>query len=168
MPELEVGALIAAYVAVALLLLSLHLYSNWGLLTKAAITVVVTGFFFVTYVSYPQLMGWPLVTDRLPSRLHLLGIQTVEPDSIYLWARDLDQGFGDKRPRAYELSYSKSLHQSAAKAGRKLRRNIAVMVEIDPLPDGPKAKISESAGTVVGNSIVRFSEVPEGLSPPKE
>lgn len=168
MPELEVGALIAAYVGMGILLLSLHIYSNWNPWVKAAATVMMVGFFFVSYTSYPMLMGWPLVTDKLPSRLHLLGIQTEEPDSIYLWARDLDQGFGDKRPRAYELSYSKSLHESAVNAGRKLRRNIAVMVEIDPLPDDQRTDITAGEGAVVGNSTVRFSEIPEGLSPPKD
>lgn len=168
MHGLEVGALIAAYVALGTLLLSLHLYSNWNVWIKAAATIVLTGFYYVTYVSYPQLQGWPLATERLPSRLYLLGIQTVEPNSIYLWARDLDQGFGNKRPRAYELPYSKSLHQRASRAGRKLRRNIAVMVEIDPLPEGGRALVKEGMGAVVLSSTVRFTEIPEGLSPPKE
>ena len=166
--DLGVGGLIAAYVVLGLLLLSLHLYSGWSPWIKGAVTLVVTGFYLVTYTSYPQLLGWPLATERLPSRLYLLAVHTTEPDTIYLWARDLDQGFGNKRPRAYELPYSKSLHKKVSRAGRKLRRNIPVMVEIDPLPPNTRPQIEQGEAVTVHASRVRFTDIPEGLAPLKD
>lgn len=162
---LGLEGLIAAYVALALILLSIHIYSGWNPWIKGAATLLVTGFCAVTYLSWPGLMGWPLNTEVLPQRLYLIGLDIAEPDSVFLWARDLDQGTGDRRPRAYDLPYSKALHERAAEAGTKLRRNLRVIVEIDPVEGRMRAATTNLP--VVHQSTVRFVDAPQGLIPEK-
>ncbi|WP_108881578.1 hypothetical protein [Anderseniella sp. Alg231-50] len=164
--ELGTGGLAAAYVMLGVILLSLHLYSRWSHWIKIMVTVLATVFMLVTYKSLPGLQGWPLTTDKLPSRLYLLAIEISEPDNIYLWARDLDVGTELQRPRAYELPYSSKLHQQAVGSGRKLRRNIAQIVEIDPA--GKTVKVPGSSDIPVKQNIIRFLDAPQGLLPPKE
>ena len=158
--------LIASYVALGIVLLSLHVYSNWSPWIKAAATLLLTLFFAVTYRSYPGILGWPVSTERLPARLYLIGLETAEPDQIYLWGRDLGNGVGYQRPRAYELPYSKSLHEKASEAGKKLRRGLRVIVELEPLGDMTLKTNAED--TVIGTSTVRFVDAPEGLVPEKQ
>ena len=157
--------LIAAYVALGIVMLSLHVYSNWSPWIKSGATVLLTLFFIVTYQSYPGILGWPVSTDRLPSRLYLIGLEMAEPDQIYLWGRDLGTGLEYHKPRAYELPYSKTLHEKASEAGKKLRRGLEVIVEIEPLGD-VKLKLN-AEDTVIGTSSVRFVDAPEGLVPQK-
>lgn len=160
-----IGGLTAAFIGLAVVLLSVHIYSNWNPFIKAAVTVLGIVLCVVTYNSYPKLVGWPVSTDTLPSRLYMVAIEIAEPDSIYLWARDLDHGLGSKQPRAYELSYSKSLHQIAEGARSKMRRGIAVIAEIEPA--GSVAKLTDASAVVVKSSKIRFIESPQGLLPPK-
>ncbi|MEO9873553.1 MAG: hypothetical protein ABJM26_17020 [Anderseniella sp.] len=164
--ELGTGGLAAAYVMLGVILLSLHLYSRWSHWIKIMVTVLATVFMIVTYKSLPGLQGWPLTTEKLPSRLYLLAIEISEPDSIYLWARDLDVGTELQRPRAYELPYSSKLHQQAVGSGRKLRRSIAQIVEIDPA--GKTVKVPGSSEVPVKQNVIRFLDAPQGLLPPKE
>ena len=164
---LGIGGLITAYVVLAAVLLSLHVYSNWSVWIKAFATVLVIGLCVVTYRSYPKLLGWPVATDVLPSRLYLVAVQVSEPDTVYLWAADLDKGLSRRRPRAYELEYSKTLHEQAERAGRKLRRGISVVVEIEPA-DGAVARVADEAAAVIKSLKLRFVDAPEGLFPKKE
>jgi hypothetical protein len=165
--ELGIGGLIGAYVLVAIILASLHLYSRWHPIIKAGVTVLACLFMVITYKSLPGLQGWPLNTDRLPSRLYLLAVEVSEPNNIYLWARDLDEGAtSQSRPRAYELPYSTKLHEIVIQSGRKIKRNIAQIVEIDPAAQ--TVKVNESAEVPVKQGIIRFLDAPQGLLPPKE
>ena len=164
--ELGTGGLAAAYVMLGVILVSLHLYSRWSHWIKIMVTVLATVFMLVTYKSLPGLQGWPLTTDKLPSRLYLLAIEISEPDNIYLWARDLDAGPKLPRPRAYELPSSSKRHQQAVSSGRKLRRNIAQIVVIDPA--GKTVKVPGSSDVPVKQNVIRFLDAPQGLLPPKE
>lgn len=166
MLNLGVPGLVAAYVALAVLLLSLHLYSNWSWWVKGAATLLLAGFYFVTYSSFPQLLGWPTPYDP-PKRLYLIGIDIAEPDYVYLWARDLDQGLGLTTPRAYRLPYSKLLHREAEEAGHKLRKRIPVIGEIDALPNAGLTA-ADGEATTVKTPSVRFVDAPEGLVPLKD
>ncbi|NNE24540.1 MAG: hypothetical protein HKN11_18215 [Rhizobiales bacterium] len=162
-----IWGLITAYVAVALVLLSLHIYSNWNFSIKAMATVIVMSLCAVTYKSYPGLLGWPVPSSSLPSRLYLVAIEVQEPDNVFLWAKNLDQGLGDRRPRAYQISYSKSLHEQAEQAGRKMRRGISMIAET--VSDG--GLVTLATGEVTTNSQtsqISFVEAPQGLLPDKE
>jgi hypothetical protein len=162
-----IAGLLVAYVGLAVVLLSIHIYSNWTAWVKSAVTVLGIGLCVVAYNSYPKITGWPVTSDSLPSRIYLLAIEIVEPDSIFLWARDLDQGLGFTPPRAYELPYSKLLHQHAEKARGRLKRGIAVIAEIEPA-EGGRAEVSEDDAVVVKSSRIRFVDAPQGLVPQKE
>lgn len=166
MTNLGIPGLVAAYVALAVLLLSLHLYSRWSWWVKAAATVVLAAFYFVTYGSVPQLLGWPVPHDP-PSRLYLIGIDVAEPDYVYLWARDLDQGLALTTPRAYRLPYSRSLHRAAEEAGRKLRRSLPVIAEIDAAPVAGVA-VEDGEALDRRKPTVRFLDAPEDLIPLKD
>ena len=56
---LGVISLIGSYVLLALLLLSLNLYSNWGWRVKTGAIALVSIFYLVTYLSFPPILGWP-------------------------------------------------------------------------------------------------------------
>ncbi len=162
-----IWGLTAAYFAIALILLSLHIYSRWSFSVKALATIVVLGLSVVTYKSYPGLLGWPVPSTSLPSKLYLVAVEVQEPDSIFLWAKDLDQGLADRRPRAYEISYSKSLHERAERAGRKIRRGIAMIAETNAEGSLPSTAAG-NVGSVNQSSRIRFFEAPQGLLPDKD
>jgi len=166
MIQLGVPGLIAAYVALAVLLLSLHLASRWSWWVKAAATLALAAFYFVTYESVPRLMGWPTAAEP-PGRLYLIGIEVAEPDWVYLWARDLDRGLAHTTPRAYRLRYSRALHRDAEEAGRKLRKSLPVIAEIDSAPLAAVA-VEEGEAAAAQEPRVRFLDAPEGLIPEKE
>ena len=166
MTNIGIGGLIAAYVALAVLLLSLHLYSSWNWGIKLAATLILAAFYFVTYGTLPQMLGWPTSYD-LPRRILVIGIDVAEPDHVYLWARDLDRGLGRTEPRAYRLPYSPALHQAAEQAGKKLRKGMPVIGEIEPGVAG-SLLVGEGEAAASVRPQVRFVDAPEGLLPPKE
>ena len=125
MYTLGTSGLIAAYVVVALLLLSVNLYTRWSWRVKALCTAVVAAFYLITYFSHPLLLGWP--TDaELPKRFNLVAIYVVEPDKssgnegeIFLWATDLRDGPSHAEPRSYRVPFSGELHAKVVEAGNK-------------------------------------------------
>ena len=164
--ELGIGGLTAAYMMLAIILVSLHLYSSWHGIIKVAVTVLTCLFMIVTYKSLPGLQGWPLNTNELPRRLYLVAVEIAEPNNIYLWARDLDDGTDLPAPRAYELPYSSKLHEQAIQSRKKLRRNIAQIIEVDPV--GKVIKVPGSSEIPVKQNVLRFLGAPQGLLPLKE
>ena len=165
--NLNIWGLTAAYVALAFILLSLHIYSRWSFGIKASATVLVLVLCAVTYKSYPGLLGWPVPRSSLPDKLFLVAIEVQEPDNIYLWAKDLGTGLGDRRPRAYQLSYSKSLHEKASKAGSKMRRGINIIVEVEAASSVPTAASGTTKTDIKPDEVV-FVEAPQGLLPSKD
>ena len=123
-------AIVTAYVALAVLLLGLCLYSRWPVWVKGG-AIVLTGFFYyATYFSLQGLLGWPTQTD-LPVEFILLAGKVEEPaeqnkdgGAVYLWALPLDEEKIKGMPRAYRMPYSKSLHNKVAAANKRLRRGI--------------------------------------------
>ncbi|HUV32499.1 MAG TPA: hypothetical protein VMW31_02920 [Devosiaceae bacterium] len=118
-----IGAIVIVYVAIAVLLLSLNLFSRWHWWVKGA-AIVVSGLFFVgAYFSTESLLGWAS-PDTVPQRFLLIGTRTVEPDkvtgaagAIYLWLESIDEdnipsGF----PRSYRLGYSDALAETVEDA----------------------------------------------------
>ena len=118
--------LVAAYVAVAVLLLSLNLTSRWAWPIKAAAIGVTTGFFGLSYIGAVSLLGWPS-RSTLPPRFQLLWSKLVEPDKhsgedggIFLWLDALDDNnLPLNRPRAYQLRWDPNLAKQVAGAQEK-------------------------------------------------
>ena len=116
-------AISAAYVVIAVLLLSLGLASRFTWWVKAAAIVVTSVFFVEVFFATKDLLGWPR-TGQLPNRFQLLWVRVVEPDrlsanpgAIYLWIEEVDDNnVPDGVPRSYRLPYSRVLADRSTKA----------------------------------------------------
>lgn len=137
---IAITPMVAAYVLVATLLLSLNLTSRWVWPVKAAAIVLTTAFFALSYVGAVSLLGWPS-RSKLPPRFQLLATKLVEPDrhsdtsgGVYLWVDPLDENnIPINRPRAYELPWDPSLAKKAAGAQEKLNRGQEVAGKAEKL-----------------------------------
>jgi hypothetical protein len=112
-----------AYVAIAVLLLSLNVTSSWKWWIKGTAIVATTVLYGFTYQSVQSLLGWPSEA-RLPKHFQLHWGTVMEPDkflgtpgAIYLWAEELDdQNYPVGTPRAYRQPYTKELAEKIQKA----------------------------------------------------
>jgi len=164
-PVLDSNLLIAAYVIVCVLLLSLNLYSRWHWIIKAATTAFVVGFFVVTYHSYSAILGWPTQRE-LPHQFYLHAVQVDEPENIFLWGTDLDRGMGQTVPRAYGLPYTAKLHDRVNQASRKLRKGLPVIGQIELTEGQSRETVDAERIKVAGDNLV-FVDAPQALIPGK-
>jgi len=131
----------AAYVVLAVLLLSVNVASRWLWWIKS-VAIVVTALFFVqSYSSVAGLIGWP-TNDRLPDRFEFLWATVAEPNkffdvpgAVFIWvdafgADDAPNG----TPRAYRVPYSRALSDQIAAAEALVREGKAVAGYARPLP----------------------------------
>lgn len=176
--------LVAAYVLVAVLLLGIGLWAKVRWWIKAGAVIVTFAFFFVTFVSVKDLLGWPS-DDPLPDRFELLWVVVDEPNqstgsegAIYFWLMKLP-GEGpldemdvytpgridtrwktDQLPRAYKIPYSRALHRDSEEAKLKVvngSRQIGVSTR-RPKKPGEYQEQSEFA----------FYDRPDPVLPPKD
>src|SRR5436190_17881515 len=116
-------AISAAYVVLAVLLLSLGLSSRLAWWVKAVAVVVTSAFFVEAFFATKDLLGWPR-SGQLPNRFQMLWVRVVEPDrlsanpgAIYLWIEEVDaNNVPDGVPRSYRLPYSRPLADRSSKA----------------------------------------------------
>ena len=166
MPTLEFSGIMTAYVVIALLLLSLNVYSRWSWWIKVLTNLVVVSFFWITYTSFPQLLGWP-TQQGLPKQFVLHAVNIDEPQRIFIWGTDLDRGLGRTVPRAYELAYNKTLHERVDIAARKLRKGIPVIGEISEGAMSAVARGEEIVQSKVNEVDIVFLDAPQSLVPQK-
>ncbi|MCY4154614.1 MAG: hypothetical protein OXD47_00305 [Gammaproteobacteria bacterium] len=173
MYALGMTGLIAAYVLVALLLLSINLYSNWSWQVKAGSIVVTTLLYVVTYLSFPPLLGWPS-GDLPPQRFRLVGADVVQPDKmtgeqgmVYLWVKDIKDLSGRTPPRAHKLPYSSDLHEAVLSAKSKLDRGMEQLGEFQ-LPLDANAREVDTLIRGGQQSVeIDFYDIPDPLIPDK-
>ncbi len=161
-----VGGLVASYVALAVLLLSLNLRSAWNWRVKAAAIGTTAGFFVVAFLALQAMLGWP--TGALPpARFQLHAALIDEPDrkgsgsgAIYLWLspRGAD-GEPAGPPRAYALPYSRALHEAAARALAGLQAGVPI--------DGRRQAASEPGGFAPPSAAIELFERAPPPLPPK-
>jgi hypothetical protein len=116
-------AIAAAYVLLAILLLSLNLSSRLAWWLKATAIVITSAFFIEIFFASKNLLGWPAY-GGLPPKFQLLWSRVVEPDpklgskgSIYLWVEEVDENnVPSGLPRAIRLPYSVKLAERSLKA----------------------------------------------------
>jgi hypothetical protein len=116
-------AISAAYVLMALLILSMGLTSRFAWWVKASAIVISSVFFVEVFFASKGLLGWP-GTGALPPKFQLLWSRVVEPDpkmgdkgAIYLWVEEVDENnVPNGTPRAYRLPYSVRLADRTKKA----------------------------------------------------
>jgi hypothetical protein len=123
MPFNTILWVVLAYVAIAVLLLSMSLTSHWRWWIKATAIVVTGGFFIGSYFAVLSVLGWSS-PDAPPPRFALLATRVVEPDrisggpgAIYLWLEELDDNnIPSGRPRGYSLSYTQDFANAVSQA----------------------------------------------------
>ncbi len=138
MPIGTIIAAVAAYVMIAVLLLSLNLVSRWRWWIKGAAIVITGAFFVASYFAISAVRGWPS-NDWLPERFSLVATRVVEPDqftgdagAIYLWVEKLDENnVPDGHPRSYQLAYTAPLADAADGAQNLLDDGQEVQGTID-------------------------------------
>ena len=173
MYALGITGLVAAYVLIALLLLSINLYSNWSWKVKAGSIVVTTLLYVVTYLSFPPLLGWP-TGDPPPERFRLVAADVVQPDKstgakgmIYLWLKDMDDLSGRTQPRAYKLAYSTELHERVIAAKSKLDKGMQQLGEFK-IPLDPNIREVDTLSRAGQQSVeIEFYDLPDPLIPEK-
>ena len=173
MYALGITGLIAAYVLIALLLLSINLYSNWSWRVKAGSIIVTTLFYVITYLSFPPLLGWP-TGEQPPQRFRLVAADVVQPDKltgargmVYLWLKDLDDLSGRTQPRAYKLDYSTELHEAIIAAKSKLEKGMQQLGEFKEPPDGQVREVDSLSRTGQKSVEIEFFDLPDPLIPDK-
>lgn len=173
MYTLSFSGLVAAYVFLAVLLISINLYSRWKWPVKAAAIIITTAFYFVTFMSMRGLLGWPAPT-RLPPKFRLLAADVEQPNkltrdkgAIYLWITDADDLAEHAPPRAYRLPYSEPSYQVVLNATAKLKKGVAQLGEFRPIdPDGRRL-VNGATRTSEQSANIKFYDMPDPLFPEK-
>ncbi len=119
MPIAALFVTVAAYIIIAVLLLSLNLTSRWRWWVKGAAIVVTTLGFVGTYFATANLIGWP-TSERIPERFSLLWAEVKEPNKktgengmVYLWVEELDEfNLPAGPPRAFQVPYTQALAEN--------------------------------------------------------
>ncbi len=127
MSEAIIG-IVAGYLVLVILLLNLGLYTKWPTWIKTSAIFLVAVFYFVTFHSIKQFLGWP-TEKELPEKFMMLSSWITEPNkktgkggSIHLWAVELSSNGPADAPRAYALPYDYDLHQELNEAQNRLRQ----------------------------------------------
>ena len=105
-----------AYALLGVLLLVVCVFARVPWPVKAALIVMTSAFYVVSFFATRGLLGWSS-TDPLPPKFKLLSARIVEPHSlegdpgaIHLWVEALDDdNFPSGTPRAYRLPYDAHL-----------------------------------------------------------
>jgi hypothetical protein len=117
-------AISAAYVVLAVVVLSMGLSSRFAWWIKASAIVVSSAFFIEVFFASKGLLGWPAAGGGLPPKFQLLWTRVVEPDpklgsrgAIYLWVEEMDtNNVPSGIPRSFRLPYSVKLADRTLKA----------------------------------------------------
>src|SRR5271154_1337580 len=112
-----------ALLGVVLLVVLVFARPDWRL--KAALIVLVSGFYAVDFRAARSLLGWAS-RDSLPPQFKLLGARIVEPHSlagdegaIFLWVEAVDEdNFPSGDPRLFRLPFDAKLAESTEAAVR--------------------------------------------------
>jgi len=169
---LGISGLIAAYIVLAVLLLSINLYSKWSYQVKAITILVTSAFYVISYFSFPPLLGWP-TSQALPSHFRLLSSEVHQPDkltgkegAIYLWVKEVEDITIQVLPRAYTLPYSSLLHEQIISAQSKIDRDIPQLGEYEE-DDSMRVKVLDSSETGQESLDIQFYDLPDPLFPDK-
>lgn len=169
---LGIAGLITAYILIALLLLSINLYSNWSWKVKGVAIIITTIFYFISYISFPPLLGWP-TSQQPPERFKLLAAHVEQPDkssnkegAIYLWINRIDDLTAYGAPRAYKLPYSDPMHEVVINANAKLNKDIPQLGELNE-EGSMQVEVQDSSRAGVADAPIVFYDLPDPLFPEK-
>jgi hypothetical protein len=147
MSSVSVFGLVASYVALAALLVSLNIASLWAWWVKALAIVVMTGFYAGSYLSVSGMLGWPALSAP-PDHFQLISSTVVEPSkrtgdrgAIYLWVRRIDEeGNPFGAPRAFQIGFDDGLAREVAAAQREIEGGREMMGTLQESPLGKLEK----------------------------
>ena len=125
---------------------------GWKL--KLPFVIIVPFFMFLVWGAIASFSGWP-VKGQLPKAALLVSYEVVEPDplthtkgKIFLWMVPpkthhslLKYSPQNGEPRAYELPYTKQLHEQLQKAGTALANGAAVELKLTKTKKSPHGTI---------------------------
>ena len=145
-------AISAAYVVLAIVVLSMGLTSRFAWWVKASAIVVSSAFFIEVFFASKSLLGWP-ASGTLPPKFQLLWTRVVEPDlkagnrgAIYLWVEELDgNNVPSGLPRSYRLPYSVKLADRTLKARDEIMAGNPQEGLADELAEGDPAEANAMA-----------------------
>ncbi|MEZ5661940.1 MAG: hypothetical protein R3E94_00230 [Burkholderiaceae bacterium] len=126
------------YALLAFLLLILCLGTRWHWTLKAALVVLVSGFYLFTNSTFRGLAGWPS-EDELPRKFVFLSAVFDEPSpgrghpgAIYIWVHPMKDDQPLEMPRHFKLPYEKDLHRILGDGMKKARDGNTQMGETEP------------------------------------
>ncbi len=170
---LGISGLITAYVIVALLLLSINLYSNWSWQVKAGSIIVTSLFYLVTYFSFPPILGWA-TEQNPPNKFRILSVHVEQPDkisgsegAIYLWTTSIENLSSEAEPRAYKFAYSNDLHERVLQVRSKLNKSILQLGEFEDEEAGSLENLEQKSGLSAVSAKLSFYDLPDPLIPDK-
>ena len=173
MMKFGIAGLVAAYLVIALLLLKINMHSRWGRPVKAGVTLAALAFYLVSYLSIPELLGWP-TAQGAPARFRLHAVHVQQPDkvskskgTIYLWLTDVRDLAQHAAPRAFQFPYSASMHDIVISATAKLARGVPQMGVFKLPPNAHVSGLDTAAGAALAAAPVTFFDVPDPLFPDK-
>lgn len=176
MQTLVITGSVALFLLLALLLLSLNLFSLWKWWVKALAIVATLGAVVVLYFTMTGLIGWPS-NGGMPERFSLLATRIVEPDKlkglpgrIYLWVEEVDDNqIVISPPRAFEVAYEVETASDVATAqqqieggGKVLGQFQATSAEQATKDMNPQEK-GESVVSMQGNTTDNTGQGGEGF-----
>lgn len=169
---LGISGLIAAYILIAVLLLSVNLYSKWSWQVKGLMIIITSAFYIVSYFSFPPLLGWP-TEQKLPSHFRLLASEVHQPDKltgeegyVYLWLIKIEDITASMMPRVYVLPYSNLLHEHIITAQSKIDHGIPQLGEYEE-DDSMRQEVLDSSETGQESPDIQFYDLPDPLFPEK-
>lgn len=173
MVNLGSAGLMAAYVFVALLLLSVNLYSRWGAPVKSAATAMAAVFCLVSYLSIPELLGWPIAQDP-PQKFRMHAAYVQQPDklsrskgAIHLWLTDVKDLAHNGAPRAFQFPYSAPMHEVVINATAKMNKGVPQMGEFKSPGEANFAVLVDPTRVGQQAAPVTFFDIPDPLFPDK-
>jgi hypothetical protein len=145
-------AISAAYMVLAVVVLSMGLTSRFAWWVKASAIVISSVFFIEVFFASKSLMGWP-ASGTLPPKFQLLWTRVVEPDlkaghrgAIYLWVEELDgNNVPSGLPRSFRLPYSVKLADRTLKARDEIMAGNPQEGLADELAEGDPAEATAMA-----------------------
>ncbi len=168
---LGITGIISAFILLALLLLSINLYSKWSWRVKATTIVLTSAFYVITYFSFPPLLGWA-TGQNPPQQFRLIAAHVVQPNkesgedgAVYLWLTEIKDMTTTGEPRSYVLGYSNELHEKIINVNAKLDKDIQQLGEFKE-PDDAFNEVAEQKQGMKSVKI-EFYDLPDPLFPDK-
>ncbi len=173
MVTLSVSGLIAAYVLIAILLLSINLYSKLSWQVKAGAIVMTTIFYVITYISFAPLLGWP-TGESPPNNFRLIATHVQQPNkitgdegAIYLWLSHIDDMTKNSPPRAYKFPYSNNLYERIVVAKAKLNKGTPLLGEFNEIDEMNMVQVEDASKMGQESVNIQFYDLPDPLIPDK-